>query len=412
MSPGVDWSNWSGAIRVADARIERPADAAALAERIAAAASAERFRPIGSGHSFVPFWSEGDTLLDLSACSGLHGMDAETGSEGREGRHTVIAELGAGTPIHAIGPLLAAEGLALANQGDIDRQTLAGAVATGTHGTGRGLGSLSSMVAGVELVDGRGGLHRIAGGDELAAVQLSLGLLGAMTRIRMRVVPLYGLHERNAAEPVEECLERLEDRFAGHRHHEFWWVPRDDHCIVKTLDAIEVPEVPRLEEIPFGAEGERWGPAWQVFPSERDARFNELEYAVPRSAGPDCFRALRTALLDAFPKLPWPIEYRLVAGDDGWLSPTAGQEVVAISVHQDACRDERPLFELAEPILGAHGGRPHWGKRHGLAAGELAGLYPRLADFDRLRRRFDPDDRFLTPWLATLMPSTQPSGWA
>ncbi|MDZ7826549.1 MAG: D-arabinono-1,4-lactone oxidase [Gammaproteobacteria bacterium] len=207
-------------------------------------------------------------------------------------------------------------------------------------------------------------------------------------------------------------MEQLDGRFARHRHHEFWWVPREDRCIVKTLDAVAVPEVPRLEEIPFGAEGERWGPAWQVFPSERDARFNELEYAVPRAAGPDCFRALRTALLAAFPKLPWPIEYRLVAGDDGWLSPTAGEEVAAISVHQDARRDERPLFELAEPILRAHGGRPHWGKRHGLAAGELAGLYPRLADFDRLRRRFDPDDRFLSPWLATLMPSTQPAGWA
>ena len=408
MSPGSEWSNWSGTVRLPGARVERTADPAALAGRIAAAAPGERFRPIGSGHSFVPFWAEGDTLLDLSACSGLLGVEAR----GREDGHAAIAELGAGTPIHAIGPLLAAEGLALANQGDIDRQTLAGAVATGTHGTGRGLGSLSSMVAGVELVDGRGGLQRIEGGDELAAVRLSLGLLGVMTRIRMRVVPLYGLHERNAAEPVDACLEQLEDRFARHRHHEFWWVPRADQCIVKTLDAVEVPEVSRLEEIPFGEEGERRGAAWQVFPSERDARFNELEYAVPRAAGPDCFRALRTALLDAFSKLPWPIEYRLVAGDDGWLSPTAGQEVAAISVHQDARRDERPLFELAEPILRAHGGRPHWGKHHGLAAGDLAGLYPRLADFDRLRRRFDPDDRFLSPWLATLMPSTQPSGWA
>ena len=149
MKAGSEWSNWSGAVRLSAARVERPADAAALAERIAAAVPGERFRAIGSGHSFVPFWADGDTLLDLSACGGLLGVEAE----GRGDGETAIADLGAGTPIHAIGPLLAAEGLALANQGDIDRQTLAGAVSTGTHGTGRGLGSLSSMVAGLELVE-------------------------------------------------------------------------------------------------------------------------------------------------------------------------------------------------------------------------------------------------------------------
>lgn len=389
MSAG--WENWSGSVRCPDARIEVPGSVDALAAIVRSAAGQGRVRPIGSGHSFVPFWQPGDRLLSLEAFRGLVALDGAT------------ALLGAGTPIHEIGPLLAAEGRALANQGDIDRQALAGAVATGTHGTGRGLGSLSSCVTDLELVDGRGEVRRIDAGDALEAVRVSLGLLGVSTRIGMRTVPLYGLHERNWQEATADTIAAYGERADAHRHHEFWWVPRLDACIAKTLDAIDVPAEPRLEEIPFGEAGERWGAAWQVFPSARDARFNEMEYAVPVERGIECFEALRAALLEHFPKLPWPVEYRIVAGDGGWLSPTAGREVAAISVHQDARRDARELFAVAEPIFRAHGGRPHWGKCQTLDGEALRALYPRLADFHALRREFDPDDVYLGAWLeATL----------
>lgn len=389
------WQNWSGRVACPDARLERPQDEPDLQTLIGKLAAGERLRAVGSGHSFMPFWLPGDRLVALDAFSGLERM---TGPQGE------VAVLGAGTPIHAIGPLLAAQGRALANQGDIDRQTLAGAVATGTHGTGRGLGSLSSMVASITLIDGTGTCRDIEAGDELEAARVSLGLLGVMTRIGIRTLPLYGLHERNQVESVEDCLAAFEARIEAHRHHEFWWVPSEDRCIAKTLDAIEVPTTPQLDDIPFGADGERWGASWQVFPSDRDLRFNELEFAVPSEAGPACFSALRSALLEHFPTLPWPIEYRIVAGDPGWLSPTAGTEVAAISVHQDARRDPMPLFELAEPILLDHGGRPHWGKMHSLDAGRLAALYPRLGEFAALRRTFDPDEHLLGDWLRTLLP--------
>ena len=389
------WQNWSGRVSCPDARLERPEQEAALQELIASLAPGQRLRPVGSGHSFVPFWMPRDRIVALDAFAGLECMGGPAGD---------VAVLGAGTPIHAIGPLLAAHGCSLANQGDIDRQTLAGAVATGTHGTGRGLGSLSSMVARLTLIDGTGTRRDIEGGDALEAARVSLGLLGVMTRIGIRTVPLYGLHERNHVERVEDCLAAFEGRIEAHRHHEFWWVPSEDRCIAKTLDPIEVPTTPRLDDIPFGADGERWGASWQVFPSDRDLRFNEMEFAVPATAGPACFSALREALLAHFPTLPWPIEYRIVAGDDGWLSPTAGLEVAAISVHQDARRDPLPLFELAEPILLDHGGRPHWGKMHSLDAERLAALYPRLHEFAALRRTFDPDEHLLGDWLRTLLP--------
>ncbi len=384
----VSWQNWSGSVRCPDARIERPADQAALADIVAGHPGPGALRAYGSGHSFVPFWAADDTLIDLGNLTGLESVSGK------------VARIAAGTPLHAIGPLLAAEGLALANMGDIDRQTLAGAVATGTHGTGRRLGSLSAQVVAVELVDGRGTLRRLDQADDVAAARVALGLLGVMTAIELAVVPSYGLHEHNHLEGVEACLEQLELRLGRHRHHEFWWVPRVDRCIAKTLDAIDVPAQPRLEEVPFGEEGERFGASWQIFPSTRDLKFNEMEYAVPVATAPECFRAVRNRMLRDFPKLMWPVEYRVLAGDDGWLSPTVGGEVATLSIHQAADVDPRPLFDAIEPILRDHRGRPHWGKQHSLDGAALATLYPKFQDFCRYRRQLDPEGRFLTPYLA------------
>ena len=386
----MSWQNWSGSVRCPSSQIQRPADADALAALIDEHHGTGALRALGSGHSFVPFWADGDTLLDLSALSGLQDVRGE------------VACFGAGTPLHAIGPLLAEHGLALVNMGDIDRQTLAGAVATGTHGTGRGLGSLSSAVRALELVDGCGGQRRVEGNAALDAARVALGLLGVMTAIEMQVMPAYGLRERNLKESVEQCLEQFEARLGQHRHHEFWWVPRLDVCISKTLDSIAIPAQPRLDELPFGEEGERWGASWQVFPSVRDLKFNEMEYAIPAAAGLDCFRAVRRCMLERFPKLFWPVEYRILAGDAGWLSPTQGGEVATVSIHQAAEEDPTELFAAVEPILRDHGGRPHWGKRHTLGRGDLEDLYPRLTDFVALRREWDPDGRFLTGYLAEL----------
>ena len=384
MSAG--WANWSGAVHCRT-EPEVPEDLDALRDAVCSTPSGVALRCVGSGHSFVPFWGGEDRLLSLERFTGVEGVDG------------AVARIRAGTPLHALGPLLAAQGRALINQGDIDRQTLAGAVATGTHGTGRGLGSLSSAVRAVELVDGEGELRRLADGEEVAAARVSLGLLGVMTVIELETTERYGLHERNHLEPIDATLEALASRIDGHRHHEFWWVPRGDSAIAKTLDVIDEPAAPQLDEIPFGEAGERWGTSWQVFPSDRSAKFNEMEYAVPSSRGPGCFRALRAALLEHFPALPWPVEYRIVAGDDGWLSPTAGEEVAAISVHQDARRDPAPLFALAEAIFVEHGGRPHWGKQQHLDAALLAARYPRLPAFRALAQQYDPRGRFVTDWL-------------
>lgn len=386
MSAG--WQNWSGSVQCPNAGRVAPVDLGALQSLVRHQQNPGSLRPVGSGHSFVPFWHDQDTLLDLTHFQALAALDDDH------------VRCGAGMPLHALGPKLARLGMALENMGDIDRQSLAGAVATGTHGTGRGLGSLASQVVALDLVDGLGEIRRLDTPDMLAAGRVNLGLLGVMTSLELRTVPLYGLHEQNWREPVEVTLDALDDRLQHYRHHEFWWVPSADQCVAKVLDQIAVPEVSRLDEVAFGEAGERWGASWQIFPSDRDLRFNEMEYAIPADQGPECFLALREVMLEHFPRLPWPVEYRIVAGDDGWLSPTAGRTVATISVHQDAGRDPMPLFLKVEPILREFGGRPHWGKWHDLGRAELRRRYRRFDDFVALRQELDPQDRFLTGYLA------------
>jgi FAD/FMN-containing dehydrogenase len=387
------WTNWSGSVRLPDAEIHTPVHADQLTELLARVRrTGGRLRAIGAGHSFVPFWQDGDLIVSLARFSGVLHEEAQQ------------VRFGAGTRLADVGPLLAERDLALANMGDIDRQSLAGAVATGTHGTGIGLGSLSSQVCALEVMRADGSTWQVRGGEELEATRVSLGLLGISTAVTLQTVPIYGLHERNRLCGIELGLESVGPRAGEHRHVEFWWIPRTDTCVLKTLDVIALPEQPRLDEIPFGSSGERWGPSYRVFPSTRDLEFNEMEYAIPLDYAPDCFRALRRQILDAYPKLPWPIEYRLVAGDAGWLSPTQGAPVATISVHQGADRAWEPLFDLLEPLLRAFGGRPHWGKLHRLDAASLQPLYPRLGEFAALCRRYDPEGLFRNPWLESLLP--------
>lgn len=384
------WENWSGAQQFPEAELTPLPSEQAVQRWLAASQSSGVRRVVGAGHSFSPLWGAGDALGSLE---GLDGVVLEDGQ----------LWLGAGQRLAHLGPKLAAHGLALANQGDIDCQSLAGALATGTHGTGWSLPSLAAMVTGMRLVDGEGRIHVLTGPEILDGTRIHLGLLGVVTALALRLRPAYGLAERNAKVPFEALFEGSHARFRSQRHGEFWWIPASDETIFKQLREIPLEGSLKLDPLPFGGEGERWGPAWQIFPSDRDARFNEMEYSVPVEAGPACFRELRHALLKEFPKLPWPVEYRIVAGDQGWLSPTQGQRVAAISVHQDARRPYGPLFDRVEPIFRAFGGRPHWGKRFSLDRAAFEDCYgENLERFRALRQHWDPEGRFLTAGLAPI----------
>jgi FAD/FMN-containing dehydrogenase len=405
------WINWAGNVRAEPRVVARLASLDELrAAMLAAARRGETVRVAGAGHSFAPLCATNGTLLDLDRLIGVERVDPETG----------LATVWGGTRISDLGEPLLAAGRALANQGDIDRQAIAGAVATGTHGTGRKHGSFSSTVRSVELMTAEGELVTIDGADpqRLRAASLSLGLLGVITRVTLATVPAYKLRERTQVLPFEECLDGFLATETAMRNAEFWWLPGHDRCALKTF--VETDEAPFRVETPEAPPGtiERylkpdavdW--SWRIYPSTRTVPFVEMEYTLPLAEGPAAMREVRRLMQTRHPDCTWAVEYRTQPGETSLLSPTRGQESVTISVHQAMGLPYEPLFRDAEEVFLAHGGRPHWGKLHWLEREEIARLYPEVDAFRAIRVELDPDGVFTNDYLARLGVGADRSGRA
>jgi FAD/FMN-containing dehydrogenase len=388
----VGWTNWAGNVGC-----EPRAELAAKSEAdvVAALRRAEReglgVRVAGSGHSFSPLVASDGLLLSLDGLAGI-------------ARHEPAARrvwVRAGTKLRDLGPALHALGLALENLGDVDVQALGGALATGTHGTGATLPNLSARVSGLRLLLADGSLRVLREEDDaepLRAARVSLGALGVVTAARIDCVPAYRLHERVERLPIEACLASLAERIAGSRHFEFFWYPTRDLAEAKTLEPTALPP-----EAVAGRRYERIGWSHEILPSLRELRFVEMEYALPAEAGRACFGAVRERMRSRHAEVAWPVEYRTLRADDAWLSTAHARDTVTLSLHQGAELPWRDFFADLEPLLRAHGGRPHWGKHHSLGAAELAPLYPRFDAFRRIEADFDPRGRFLNPHLRALL---------
>ncbi len=425
------WENWSGRVRCRPGRVVSPQTEDELAAVLGAG-----FGPVrvpGAGHSFSALNTTDGVMIDLSAFAGLIAVDA--------GRMEV--RFGAATPLWQIGPLLHQHGLALRNMGDIDRQTLAGVVSTGTHGTGLNLGSFSTDVTGfrIMLADGRVvGCSPLIEPDLFQAGRLGLGMMGVLLEIILQVRPVFGLRERYQLLPVKEMLAQSQHFAANHRHFEVFWFAYADQAVCKFLDEIDVADraLPSMEAIYAAGEEydaqarifalaneilplvpplrgvihrffserlammAREGWSYEIFPSARNVKFQEMEYAVPLDAGPDCLREIGQTIRAAGLHTGYPIEYRVVAADDVWLSPFYQRDSATIAVHQYFRQDERALFKRCEDIFRSYQGRAHWGKLHRLTPDRLKELYPRYDDFCALRAELDPKGQFLNSYLRAL----------
>jgi len=385
------WSNFSGRVAFTPQRIARPKSEAELRAGVREAASAGRtVRVAGTGHSFTPLVQTDGLLVSLDDLQGIESVDTAK-------REAVVR---AGTKLHALGEPLLAHGLAMQNMGDVDVQALAGAVSTGTHGTGPGLANVSSQLVGARLVLASGeALELTADGDpdRLDAARVSLGLLGIFSTLTLRLVPAYRLHERVWRADTEACLAELDANIARHRHFEFWWYPHRDFAEQKALQPTDAEP-----ESVAGRKGERIDWSARILPSVRELRFNEMEYSVPAEAGPECFRAVRERMRSRWPDVVWPVEYRTLGADSAWLSTAHRRASVAISLHQDAKLDPDAFFADCEAVFRAHEGRPHWGKLHTCTAAELARLYPEWERFRALRSELDPAGTFANPYLREL----------
>jgi FAD/FMN-containing dehydrogenase len=396
-SAGGEWANWSGLVRWRPRRVERPKSEAEAVELVRRAArDGDVVRVAGTGHSCTPLCATSGVTVLLGGIRGVEAVDVAARS----------ATVGAGAKLYELHDPLLRAGVALENLSDIDRQAVAGAIATSTHGTGRTHRTLSALVTGARLVTGRGDVLECSDTerpDVLRAVRVSLGALGIVTSVRLAVVPAFRLHERTWITSFDECFAALDRHLEDNDHFEFFWVSDRDACLMKTLNPTEEAEdFERFEDVDRLL-GERVGWSGSIFPSLRNRRFNEIEYALPAEEGPGCLRELRELMLNKHKDVTWPLEYRTVAADDIWLSQMHGRATVTISAHQAAHLPHEAFFADVEAIFRNHRGRPHWGKAHRLAAKELRELYPGWNEFLRVRAELDPDGRFLNEYLQELL---------
>ncbi|SIN30602.1 D-arabinono-1,4-lactone oxidase [Micromonospora cremea] len=426
------WSNWAGNQRGSATAILRPGSPTDVAEAVrAAAATGGRIRVAGSGHSFTAIALADDRRMDLSELDTLVSVDVE--------RRLVTVP--AGMTLHALNGLLARHRLALPNLGDIDAQTVAGAISTGTHGTGVGFGCLSTFVEAITLVTGIGEVLRCSADehpDVFAAARVSLGALGVLVEVTLRCVDAFVLHAHERPAALADVLDELPPLIGNHDHVEFYWFPYTARVQVKTNDRVPandrplprwrgwldddflantvfasacrlgraVPALaPRISAVSARALTERryTGRSDRVFCTPRRVRFVEMEYGLPREALPEALAALRR-IVDGLPfKVLFPVEVRFTAADDIWLSHGYGRDSAYIAVHQYVGMPYEPYFRAFEEVAAGLGGRPHWGKLHYRDAASLAAAYPRFGDFQSLRDRLDPDRVFTNPHLTHIL---------
>jgi len=426
------WRNWAGTATATPARWAQPRTEAEISAAVKdAAAAGLQVRALGSGHSFTPAAATTGLALDLSLWTGITAADTRTG----------LVTARSGTTLRALNAAAAEFGLALANLGDIDAQTIAGALCTGTHGTGARLGGLATQVETLDLVLADGSLVTCSASawpELFAAARVGLGAVGVITAVTLRCVPSFTLAADERPMPIEQVIEQFDSLAAANDHFEFYWFPYGRQALVKRNNRL-MPDGPApparmpgwrriwefevMENGAFGAACRlgravpRLIPAlnrlssaalsawsytdasYRVFVTPRRVHFVESEYAVPRESLADVLGELRRAVPRLAEPVMFPVEVRVAAADDIWLSTGYGRDTAYVAIHQYTGLPYRAYFDLFESVVAGVAGRPHWGKMHSLDAARLGPLYPRFDDFRQVRTQVDPEDRFGNPYL-------------
>jgi L-gulono-1,4-lactone dehydrogenase len=437
------WRNWAGNVTARPMRIVTPSSAEEVAEQVRRAAEdGQRIRMAGTGHSFTPVAVTDGVLLLPGRLTGIRSVDKDAG--------TVTVE--AGCPLRLLNETLLARGLSLANMGDIQVQTVAGAVQTGTHGTGRDVGGMAAQVAGLELAlaDGRlvtctrespgGGLTGPDGSEVnlLDAARVGLGAFGVLTAITFAVVPAFLLTAREEAMTWSQVISRLDEFTADNEHFEFYWFPHSEGCLTKRNNRTAGPAgplprwryllddefmsnslfgatcrlgrlapavIPTVNSIAARALGARTysDAAYRVFTSPRRVRFKEQEYAIPRDALSDVLAEVRALFRRRDWRISFPIEVRVTPPDTVWLSTAYGRDSAYIAVHVFHTAAHEEYFRDVEAVMTSVGGRPHWGKMHTRDAAYLSEVYPHFGDVVGLRDSLDPERRFGNDYLTRVL---------
>ncbi len=428
---GEKWTNWASNMISYPSEMYLPRSIEEVVNVVSHARDTKKtIRVTGAAHSFSAVAMPEHIALSLHNMRGLIAVDSKRQE----------ATFWAGTYLYEMGTLLAKHGFALMNMGDIQEQTIAGAVSTGTHGTGVTLGSLSSTVTTWGFVDGTG-IYREhkRGGDELSqAIHVSLGMLGVLVKVTVKVMPLYSLHYVGTRETLANGLATFSEDIRQHRHVEWFYFPNSETIQVKRMNAVapvyqtewsKRVETLKLQIVENGAffamselckwkpalsgamsrlaaanvvEGEKIGISYEIYPSPRSVKFQESEYAIPITQFEECMEEIHATFKKGHLNVHFPLECRTTAGEAGYLSPTQGQESAFIAFHMYKGMSEEPYFKWVHTMMQKYNGRPHWGKQSHLTAEYVHELYPDIEKFLKVRAQYDPDNVFITGYLKKL----------
>ncbi len=428
------WQTWSGTHRIRPRRVRVPNGTTDVVSTVrSAAAHGRQVRMVGSGHSFTDTAVTDDTMLVPTALTALRRVDPDSG--------TVTVE--AGLPLCDLNEALARHGMALVNMGDIATQTVAGAVQTGTHGTGRDSGGLATQVTAMELVTAEGEVVWCSPGENRAlfdAARVGLGAFGVVTALTLALRPAFLLHACEDPMPLEEVLDRLPELRTANEHFEFYWFPHtaqtntkrnnscrrparplhpfrawlDDEFLANSaFDVVNrfarhVPAaIPAINQLSARALSARRyvDTSHRVFTSPRRVRFVEMEYAIPAETLPDVLREIRATVRQRGHRISFPIEVRFSPPDDVWLSTAYGRDTAYVAVHVYRGSPYEDYFADLEAVFTAVQGRPHWGKLHTRGPDYLDRVYPRFGAATEVRDRVDPARRFGNDYLTRVLGS-------
>jgi xylitol oxidase len=421
-APGA---NWAGTHHYAADRLATPSTVGEAQELVAAS---RRVRALGSRHSFNDLADpgEGGVLLSLEAFAA-----APADIEIDEVAQTVT--VGSAIRYAALATHLEANGWALENMGSLPHISVAGAVATATHGSGDRNRTLSAAAVGLELIDGTGEIVRIASGDpRFEGAVVALGALGVVTKLTLRIVPSYRMRQDVYVDlPWQTVLERFDEVMGGAYSVSLFtdWRPSGVHQVWVKSRVGDGRSAPSPDAGYFGARsagGKVMSPADEghdnttvqggvVGPwSERLPHFRidatpsngdeiQSEYFVDRAQAPAALEAVRGLASSIRPHL-LVSEVRTIAGDPQWLSPTRGADSVALHfTWQNHAAEVRALLPELEQALAPFDPRPHWGKWFSLGAAEITPKYPHLPQFAALAESLDPQRRFASPYLSRVL---------
>lgn len=401
------WTNWVGNQSFTATDIVQAQSESDVVNIIKDAANRNLdVRVAGSGHSFTPVVETDGIVIDPVGLTGIKSVDSVKAR----------ATIGAATTIKEIGEPLWNAGFGLRNQGDIEAQRIAGAIATGTHGSGTQFGSFSAAMVGCRLATASGDVINIdeSTPDLLAAAQVSVGTLGVMTEVTMQVSPRYRLQEDIRHETFEDVMSNYQQRVKENRNFNFFWFPSEESA---ALYNIELPKGEKAtdtchvkifndvtDDVPDSdIEHHRVDRAYKIYTMVYDPNFHELEYFIPLHLANDAIRELREFMLASLPMSIFPMEVRSVGADSAWLSSQYKTDTCVISVSGKPGTDYWDYLKAVDKLLGKYQARVHWGKLHFLTKDQLLERYPKAEDFIKIRRELDPKGMFLNKHLAPLL---------